>query len=246
MYRNLVKFARKFVHPTGYDIVRYDPDGTLPRHLLRVLDSTRSNCILDVGANVGQFAVMLRNEGYCGWIFSFEPLPSAYAELSKKALRDPQWKTFPFALGALSEKKEFFEYYTSTLSSFKATSDIGKNRFKVSSELKSVVSVQIRRLDEVWDEIFLDFPDPRVFLKMDTQGFDSEVFEGAKEKIGFIFGLQSELSIQPIYNGMETYKDSLSRYEKVGFELTGVYPVVRSKLHTLLEMDCVMVKADCK
>src|SRR5439155_10810610 len=55
--------------------------------------------VFDVGANVGQFGKLLRNSGYGGRIVSFEPVNSAYAQLSSAAAHDPNWTTIPAALG---------------------------------------------------------------------------------------------------------------------------------------------------
>jgi FkbM family methyltransferase len=44
------------------------------------------NLVLDVGANVGQFGLSLRNRGYAGQIMSFEPVSDAFNELKKVAV----------------------------------------------------------------------------------------------------------------------------------------------------------------
>src|SRR5262249_20346310 len=57
------------------------------------------NCVLDVGANVGDYGLALRSLGYKGWILSFEPVSATYARLAENAKGDPRWATFRFALG---------------------------------------------------------------------------------------------------------------------------------------------------
>jgi FkbM family methyltransferase len=242
MYRKFVEISRKLVNPIGYDIVRYDPHGTFPRHLLRVMRAIEVNCVLDVGANIGQHAEILRNAGYEDWIYSFEPVPSVYEVLSKKAERDPKWKTFPFALGNKTEKREIIEYESSTFSSFHTAADFGRARFPDATRVRRKIPVQIKRLDEIWDQLLAEIPNARVFLKMDTQGHDGAVVEGAASKIDHVLGLQSELSIKALYEGTENYLQTLDRYHKMGFELTALYPLGRSKNHTLMEMDCIMVR----
>src|SRR5271157_5196955 len=64
-----------------------------PYHLARLLEIYRADCVLDVGANRGQFASMLRGAGYRGPLVSFEPVPEAYVELARLAAKDPLWTT---------------------------------------------------------------------------------------------------------------------------------------------------------
>jgi predicted xylose isomerase-like sugar epimerase len=51
-------------------------------HIATVLRLYAVNCVLDVGANRGQYARMLRRRGYRGHIVSFEPVATTFAEWS--------------------------------------------------------------------------------------------------------------------------------------------------------------------
>jgi hypothetical protein len=105
------------------------------------------------------------------------------------------------------------------------------------------LEVSVRRLDGLWSRIADDLPEPRVYLKMDTQGCDLEVFDGARGCIELVWGLQSELSALPLYEGMPDYATSLQRYRSCGFEVSGFFPVFRDKeTHLLGEFDCVMIR----
>jgi hypothetical protein len=75
---------------------------------------------------------------------------------------------------------------------------------------------------------------------MDTQGYDLEVFRGASGIISKILGIQSELSIQPIYRDMPHYLEALEAYESAGFELFNLSVVNRVDTGGLLEMNCFM------
>ena len=68
---------------------------------------------------------------------------------------------------------------------------------------------------------------PRVFLKMDTQGFDLEVFGGLGEWQQDVVGLQSEVALLLIYEGMPRMREALDVYEAAGYEISGLYPVTR-------------------
>ncbi len=80
---------------------------TFDWHIKMMLDYQAINCVLDVGANRGQFAERLRRLGYRGWIVSFEPVPEAYQRLSHRFRNDERWRGFQIALGDRDEVRPF-------------------------------------------------------------------------------------------------------------------------------------------
>lgn len=81
----------------------------------------------------------------------------------------------------------------------------------------------------------------RVFLKMDTQGYDTAVFEGLGTALAHVVLLQSEVSLIPIYAGMPHWTESIATYEKNGFGVVGMFPVSRDSSR-VVEYDCLLVK----
>ena len=100
--------------------------------------------------------------------------------------------------------------------------------------------VDVRRLDGLLPALLRNLPSPRLFLKMDTQGYDLEVFRGAKNCLNWIVGLQSEISVIPLYTGMPHYLESLREYEEHGFHLHHLAVVNRTINQDLLELNCYM------
>ena len=103
-------------------------------------------------------------------------------------------------------------------------------------------SVVIRRLDSLLPENRRSTGVSRIFLKMDTQGYDLKCFAGASGGIHQILGLLSELSVQPVYQGMPHYLKSLRQYEAVGFQLVSLTEVSRRN-GAVQELDCLMRKS---
>jgi hypothetical protein len=103
--------------------------------------------------------------------------------------------------------------------------------------------VPVKRLGDVFGECTGRIEGPRVYLKLDTQGYDLKVLEGSTECLDHIFALQAELSVKPIYDGMPSYLEALSTLTQLGFEMSGVYPVNRDEQLRVIELDCVMVRA---
>lgn len=208
-----------------------------------VLRSFQVNCVLDVGANVGQYAKELRAGGYRGRIASFEPTSAALPALRKAAAKDPKWDVYPFALGSEDTTAEI-NTDPRTLSSLLPASEFGQ-QWSDRLQHQGTETIQVRRLDGVIDEVAAGLDDLRGYLKMDTQGFDLEVFGGAKGCLDQVVALQSEVACVPIYEGMPRLQEQLSTYEGAGFEIAGMYQVSRDpSTLRVIEFDMVMVRPD--
>ena len=80
---------KRLINFTGFDLHRLSPTSNPTFQLLKALNRFDVDLVLDVGANVGQFASELRLVGYKGSFVSFEPLSVAHKTLSEVAGRDP-------------------------------------------------------------------------------------------------------------------------------------------------------------
>ncbi len=218
------------------------------RHVAWLLQRYEVDLVIDVGANTGQYAGALRRRGYTGHIASFEPVPAFAAEVEKRSAHDDRWTIHQLALGSTEGTVPI--HVQRTFSSLLPTSDYGKQRFTTLRELSGTeqVEVPVRRLDTLLDELLepvraLGRPDPRIYLKMDTQGFDLEVFRGLGERVRDVVALQSEVALLLIYEHMPRMSEALATYESAGFEISGLYPVTREPDGRVIEYDCVMVRA---
>ena len=81
----------------------------------------------------------------------------------------------------------------------------------------------------------------RPYLKLDTQGFDLKVLQGARNSLGTMRALQTEASVIGIYKKMPGYPDIIRYLDDRGFDITGFYPVSRDSSLRLVEFDCVMI-----
>jgi FkbM family methyltransferase len=204
-------------------------------HLKQLLARLGIDCVLDVGANQGQFATELRRLGYRKRILSFEPVAREFDVLRTRFAGDAAWQGFPYALGQEDKSTQMNVFSDLTVMSSLLT-PLGKQKNV------HVQSVEVKRLDGLLPAVLPDLKDARIFLKMDTQGFDLEVFKGAHGVLGRVFGLQSELSVRPLYRDMPHYIEALSTYEAAGFDLSNLTVVSRTSEMDLQELNCFMVK----
>jgi hypothetical protein len=80
-------------------------------------------------------------------------------------------------------------------------------------------------------------------LKLDTQGWDLEVLRGADACISRIGAVQSEVSLKAIYKGMPSFIEAITEWNRLGFEITGMFPVSRDTNNlAIVEFDCVMAR----
>ena len=216
------------------------PEAAMDRYvelnrLKRLLDALDVNCVLDVGANKGQFAQELRGIGFRGLIVSFEPLRDEFDELSRRFREDRQWRGFRLALGA-----EPGQATINVLPGLTVLSSLLE--WHQSAPRMQAHPVEVRRLDAIFRSALEGIPEPRVLLKMDTQGYDLNVFKGAQGCLDHIVALQSELAVVPLYREMPHYLEALTTYEQAGFRLYHLALVARTIEGSIQELNCLMKK----
>ena len=127
-------------------------------------------------------------------------------------------------------------------SSLMETSEYSVKRFGNQPVNNRKERISVRRLENMLDNLPSNIKNRRVFLKMDTQGFDLEVFAGLGDKLQYIYAIQSELSLLPIYKGMPHWTESILTFEKAGFRVAGMFPV-NFDAWSVIEYDCFLVRA---
>lgn len=215
---------------------------TLNTHLINLINRHAIELVLDVGANFGQFGTMLRNEGYKGEIHSFEPVSKTFESLSAKCSGDHRWFVHQVAMGDVCGEKTMNVTEGSNLSSFLEPNDFGKEEFKTIKVVSEEV-VEVSTIENFLTTQMPDFDKRRILLKMDTQGYDLNVFKGSLKVLGSIVCVLSEISLAPIYSHMPHYVDSLKKYEEYGFVVTGFFPISRKDNLSLIEMDCTLLNS---
>lgn len=237
-------FLRMIARLFGYVIIKkkkIPPD--VHGYVTNLLNQLSINCVIDVGANKGQYGRALRDNGFTGHIFSFEPVEENYISLEKNASKDPKWHTFFHALGSKDSKGSINIMNRTEFSSFLRPNAFSEDVFKDQVSINTSQEVNIKTLDSMHDEILRIVNEPRIYLKMDTQGYDLEVLKGASEFIKRTLALQSEVSVLPLYEGMPDYLEALSTFRSYGFEASGFYPVAIDPRHyAIIEFDCIMVR----
>lgn len=214
-------------------------------HLRRFFKHFGVDCVFDVGANRGQYATMLREEiGFKGPIISFEPIPDMAERLKQTAARDPDWHVESTALDRDAGPATFHVMAEPQFSSLRRPSGDQPGIFKADNQVAREVEVMRTTIAAELPRWQAKLGFRRPFLKMDTQGNDLAVVEGAGDALQHFVGLQSELAIRTLYEGAAGFADAIAAYKERGFELSAFVPNNAGHFPQLVEMDCVMFRKD--
>ena len=232
-------------HPRAY---QHALSTQLSDHLLQtVLRRLDVNVVLDVGANRGQFGRNLRILGYTGRIVSYEPVSANLDKLREAAEGDQDWLVEPMALGDVDSTTDIHvSAGAGVLSSLLDSNEFGRKRFtNMRDEVAARETIQVRRLDAVCGRAVAGIDHPRLFLKLDTQGYDLQALAGAGDRLRDVVAMQSEVSCIPIYEGMPHLTQQIATYEEAGFASAGMFPVSWDhETLAVIEFDVLMVRRE--
>lgn len=213
---------RRVLWKLGYDVSRFEPTSHPMARRKKLLELYEIDLVLDVGANIGQYARQLRRAlGFSGRIVSFEPLSHEFNRLKSQADKDPKWDAINCALGSRDERVEIniagnslsssiFEMLPSHVKSAPSSINVGKEM------------IEVRTLDTVFNDVA--YPAESIYLKLDTQGFEGEVIKGARESLSRIDTIQLEMALVPLYQGETLFFDLHCLLSDNGYSLVSIEP----------------------
>jgi len=239
--RIIKKTIKKLFKKLGFDLTRYNPASSQNARILEFFSIYKIDTVLDVGANIGQFAMGLREFGYKGRIISFEPLSEAYSHLLINSKNDPNWIIAPrMAIGSEEGKKTI-----NISGNFVSSSILKMTNIHIKGAPESAYvgseEIYIDKLDNIWKTFFKN--KDNIFIKIDVQGYESQVLKGATNILSKIKGIQIELSLVPIYENQLLFRDMLDYITILGFELWDILPGFRDKQSgKLLQFDGIFFR----
>lgn len=240
MKKKLKNIIKKAIHSLGFDLYKLSTNSNSSLQLLKGLENFGVNLVLDVGANTGQFAQELRSIGYGGRILSFEPLPDAYKKLLVNSSKDSLWDIHTrAAVGDFNGEIEINVAGNSVSSSVLPMLDTHSNIAKNSAYVGKFL-VPIIRLDSLDKNLYQK---KKYFIKIDTQGFEWKVLDGAQEILSNAHGVLCELSLTPLYEGQHLWLDIIDRLKASGFKLWSIQTgFTDPKNGRTLQMDAIFYR----
>ncbi len=205
----------------------------------KVLCSLDCNCVVDIGANRGQFALMARELWPHAKIYSFEPLQEPASILLKVFKTDPLMRLFPLAIGSAQQKTVIHVSRQDDSSSLLPMSAQQATLFPGTEEKETRV-VEVCRLDDVLVPEDIVHP---ALLKLDVQGFEKEALEGCKALLPHFAYVYVECSFAELYTGQALAHEIIAWLASFGFLLAGIYNLYYDEKGLSIQGDFLFTKA---
>jgi FkbM family methyltransferase len=187
--------------------------------LLEMLRGAPPRVIHDIGANVGTWSCLAKSIFPEAAVEAFEPL-----EIHREAFR--KW-TSPWsdvrlhqvALGPREGSVDIEVTEFSDASSVLSLTDAGRKTFNTAAKERR--SVRMETLDGLVARGAVRPPD---LIKLDVQGYELEVLNGAPKALEGASALICEVSFRRYYEGQALFPDVLAFLDSRGFELRAFGP----------------------
>jgi FkbM family methyltransferase len=237
---NLRRTIKSLLRKAGYAVEKYSVSKDQMALRMLLLMSRGINVVFDIGANEGQFAHAMRLHGYKGRIVSFEPIAKVYEKLLSNTKDDTLWQAVNYGIGSFDGHARINVAMNSASSSML---DMLPRHLNAAPESEYVgqEEISVRRVDSVIDDYIA--VDDRLYVKIDTQGFEKHVIEGAEESLNRICGMQLEMSLVPLYDGEMLIGDMINLLRDKGYTLVAIEPSFRDRATLeLLQVDGIFFR----
>lgn len=195
----------------------------------------QNSVVYDIGAASGVFSRCLAKLANVQAIHAFEPIPSAFAELTERTRQYPQIARHNVAVG--SENGEMNIWVTagsrdsSSLLKMKA---LHKEECPSATYTDHPEKVKVVRLDDFVQEEHLPLPD---VVKIDVQGYEDRVLKGGANTISHAAFVILEMSLVPLYHDGPLFDDIYRQMRDLNFRLVGVGGQLRGVSGRPLQVD---------
>jgi FkbM family methyltransferase len=216
----------------GFEIKKYnDPNN-------KWLIDAQIKTILDIGANVGQFAMEIATILPQAKIYSFEPIAHCYENL-KANTHALNIQLFPYALGDVETKQSINVHQHTPSSSLLVMKELHEKAFP--NSLKSTKEeIVVKQLDKVFANTILE---PNVLVKIDVQGFEEKVILGGLKTLKQAKIVIVEMTYTHLYENQPLFDDIYAHLRGLGFAFKGnIAQMLNPETGLVLYGDSVFVK----
>lgn len=203
-------FKKKIYYDSPYGLAGYQ--SMLARHqkMIKYSQVKDPKIVVDVGANVGFFSMMIRIRFPKAKIYAIEPIPQIFTCLRNNLSGSLD---MPFNL-AISNKNDVEKVVFNELESASSHVLLSGQREKDSAD--KIVKVKAKTLDQFCSENDIGSID---ILKIDTESFEAHVLQGARKILAKTKYLHLEITIEDNKNYTFSQINSLLYSKDFNFQL---------------------------
>lgn len=239
MKSHINSILNKILGNFGYEI---KSTTLLPkRNLLGLKNRFRVKTIIDVGANLGQFASWARAEFPNATIHSFEPVKSTFDQLKKNTDSDPLWQAYNLAASSETciRKINFHMDHSSSSSLLESTPT--ELALFPETQRKVLQDVNCISLDQ-WVQDYRPVMDDDILLKMDVQGYEGKVIAGATKLLRSTQAVIAEVIIEDLYFSQTKFTEITAKLESCDLNFVGIIEHGFSSTGQVVSIDAVFMR----
>jgi FkbM family methyltransferase len=200
----------------------------------------RPATVIDVGANTGQFTIaaayLFRNPK----IYAFEPIPDCVEKLRILASGSSNIEVQATAVGVRNDHVDFYVNAYDQASSLLKLDAVSKRHFGNFME-RETIRVPVTTLDRFFKNKAMKKP---VLLKIDVQGAEKDVVEGARKTLKMVDYVLLETSFSPMYIGQPSFVEMIETMKASGFTFIRPVDFLKSpKNGEILQADLLFKRA---
>jgi FkbM family methyltransferase len=235
----LKQLSNRFFKCFGYQIKSIQQ---LPsENLLGITKRYDIRTILDAGANEGQFALWSRKFFPEASVYSFEPVESTFKKLQLIAKDRHRWDVFQVALSDTCENRHIFYHINHpSSSSLHESTPVELSLFPETKE-KIIETVSCVTLDQWLDNSNITLKED-ILLKLDVQGHETFVLNGAKNVLEMTSVVITEVIVGSLYRGQAQFVDIVQLLLESGFKFQGVLEHGFDASGAIISLDAVFIR----
>lgn len=175
--------------------------------------------IVDIGANRGQFTLLMAGLYPNARILAFEPLMPPFRKFLKATAHLPKVRAFNAAIGPSRATLPMNVSKRDDSSSLLPISSMQETVFPNTGRAR-IDNVRVSPLNDFLNDVDLERPS---LLKIDVQGFELEVLKGSDDCLDRFDAVYVEASFIQLYDGQPFASDIIDYLHQRGFKLRGIY-----------------------
>lgn len=181
--------------------------------------------IIDVGANRGQFTLLMA--GLCpdAAILAFEPLAAPYRKLVEATSNMPKVQAVNSAIGTLRGSVSMNVASRDDSSSLLPITELQTTIFPHTGHA-GTEEVRIAPLGDFLTDFAIARPS---LLKVDVQGYELEVLKGAEDDLDRFDAVYVEASFLQLYEGQPLASEVIDALRGKGFRMTAIHNLAHAR-----------------